>query len=148
MIAYPPGIFGVGSNQIPLRVKFAPGEVGAILRSARTGIRIMPGIFYLSGKNRHFSRNNAGFSRSYCYFLQGNAYSLRGNLHSLPVYFFRHKWHFCRHYFNICIQKSDLRLQKNRSCSFFMLHFFAFYALCGQQDCTRSAKSILPIKDN
>jgi hypothetical protein len=37
----------------------------------------MPGIFYLSGKNRHFSWNNAGFSRSYCYFLRGNAYSLR-----------------------------------------------------------------------
>lgn len=28
MIAYPPGIFGVGSNQIPLRLKFAPGQNG------------------------------------------------------------------------------------------------------------------------
>ena len=72
----------------------------------------MPGIFYLSGKNRHFSRNNAGFSRSYCY-------SLRGNVHLLLAYFFLHKWHFCRHYFNFCIQKS-------RSCSFFMLHFMHF----------------------
>lgn len=31
---------------------------------------------------------------------------------------------------------------------FFMLHFFAFYALCGQQNYTRSAKSILPLKNN
>jgi hypothetical protein len=31
---------------------------------------------------------------------------------------------------------------------FFMLHFFAFYALYGQQDCTRSAKSVLPLKNN
>lgn len=78
----------------------------------------MPGIFYLSSKNRDFSGINAGFSGSYCYFLRGNAYFLPGNVYSLPAYFFQHKRHFCRHYFNFCIQKSYSRIQKSRSCSF------------------------------
>lgn len=43
----------------------------------------MPGIFYLSSKNRDFSG-------SYCYFLRGNAYLLPGNAYSLPAYFFQH----------------------------------------------------------
>lgn len=100
----------------------------------------MPGIFYLSVKNRDFSGNKAGFPRSYCYFSGSYSYFLRGNGYSLPAYFFLHKWHFCRHYFNFCIQKS-------RSCSFLCCIFLHFMHFAGSRITQEVQKAYIAYKE-